>query len=372
MTDRQKAGLCGPVEQYTVETITLAHAAYPEMRCFGTTKYDHSGRLLHISSTDAKGSKSTTSYTYDPQGRLLKTTWSQPSGPAKETYYIYDKKGRLIGITGDDQQSSVFQYDDQGRKTRVVRSGASGAGDRIAIATEDESDNFFIPPPVGGHVKTWFNERDQATESHVYDADGQLTGRLVRRFDAEGRLAELSVIENLESLLPPEARPEPGVLGELKKKLMQFRSLQWPSRSSFIYDEEGRVTETHFSTGAYPEVITKVTYNDHGDVDGHTTTVDDLNPTKTAEGGEISSAATASLSSHQTEVRFSYQYDSFGNWTERTISARSRMNGPFEISAVHHRTIAYYGSADVETGSEGGEQRPVADVSVRALAAAHR
>ena len=372
MTDRQKAGLRGPVEQYTAETITPAGATYPEMRCIGTTKYDRSGRLLHISSTDAKGSKSTTSYTYDPQGRILKTTWSQPSGQAKETYYIYDRKGRLIGITGNDEQSSVFQYDDQGRKTRIVRSESSGPGDRIAVATDDGSDNFFMPPPVGGHMKTWFNERNQATESQVYDAYGQLTGRLVRRFDAKGRLVESSVIENLESLLPLEARPEPGVLGELKKKLMQFRSLQWPSRSSFIYDEEGRVTETHFSTGAYPEVITKMTYNDHGDVDAHTTTVDDLNPTKTAEGGEISSAATASLSSHETEVRFSYQYDSFGNWTERTISARSRMNGPFEISAVHHRRIAYYGCAGVEAGSEGGGQRPVADMSIRAVTAAHR
>jgi YD repeat-containing protein len=324
---------------------------------------------LHISSTDTKGSKSTTSYTYDPQGRILKTTWSQPSGPAKETYYIYDGKGRLIGITGNGEQSSIFQYDDQGRKTRIVRSESSG---RIAGATDDGSDNFFMPPPVGGHMKTWFDERNQATESQVYDAYGQLTGRLVRRFDAKGRLVESSVIENLESLLPLEARPEPGVLGELKKKLMQFRSLQWPSGSSFTYDEEGRVIETHFRTGPYPEVITKMTYNGHGDLYGHTTTVGDLDSTNSAEGSEISSTAAASPSSHETEVRFSYQYDSFGNWTERTISARSSMNGPFEISAVHHRRIAYYAYAGVEAGSEGAGQRPVADMSIRAVTAAHR
>jgi hypothetical protein len=67
-----------------------------------------------------------------------------------------------------------------------------------------------------------------------------------------------------------------------------------------------------------------------------------LNPTKNAEGSEIAPTAPASLSPQESEVRYGYQYDSFGNWIEQTISSRSSPSEPFTTSTVHHRTITYY------------------------------
>jgi hypothetical protein len=137
---------------------------------------------------------------------------------------------------------------------------------------------------------------------------------------------------------------ESGASEELKKQLIQLLGAQREmSRNSYIYDAEGRVAEKHFRLGASQEMITKITYNDHGDKMGErTATVGDLNPAKSAEASEISSIAQASPSSEESEARYSYQYDSFGNWTEQTISSRSRPDEPFPISIAHRRTITYY------------------------------
>jgi len=353
MSDREKAGLRGPVEQCFEETITPPGPDYPESRFSSTIKYDRVGRILRFNSILTTGVKLTGSYTYDSQGHLQKTISDQPSGPPIETDYTYDEKGRLIGITGSGEESSVFQYDDQGRKTRIVKSelkpSSSGTDDRIAVSFDAENDDLFMPAPVGGLVKTLFNERDQPTESQIYEANGQLTSRLVRRYDAEGRVSESNyVIENIEFILPAEAREqlmaEPGASEELKKQLIQLLGAQREfSRNSYIYDAEGRVAEKHFRVGAHQEMITKITYNDNGDkMQEHTTTVGDLNPTKSAEGSEIAPTAPASLSPQESEVRYGYQYDSFGNWIEQTISSRSSPSEPFTTSTVHHRTITYY------------------------------
>jgi YD repeat-containing protein len=354
-SDREKAGLRGPVEQCFEETITPPGPDYPESRFSSTIKYDLVGRRLHFSSTLTNGSKSLASYIYDSKGHLQKTTSSEPSGPVIETNYTntYDEQGRLIGITGDGEQSLAFQYDDQGRKTRIVTSelkpSPSGTDPRPAMAISIENGDLSWPPPVGGHVKTLFNERDQPTETQVYAANGHLTSRLVRRYDATGREAESNfVIENIvESIVPAEhleqLMAEPGAMEEMKKQLMQFRMLQGATRYSCIYDAEGRVAEKHVCFGAYPEMITKVAYNDHGDkIEEHTTTLGDWNPMDSAEGDESSSTESDSPWPQGSESRYRYQYDSYGNWTEQTISYGSGTNGLFIISAVRHQTITYY------------------------------
>jgi len=355
MSDRERAGLRGPVEQCTEETITPRGSNYPEMKYGSTTKYDPTGRILHTAYTNADGSKSMGSYSYDFQGHLLKTIWSQPSGPANETNYTYDEKGRLIGITegGEPRRSSIFQYDAQGRKTRIVKSelkpSSSGTDDRLDVSFDAENNDLFMPAPVGGLVKTLFNERDQPTESQIYEANGQLTSRLVREYDDKGRVSESNyVIENIEFILPAEARQqlmaEPGASEELKKQLTDLLGTHREfSRIFYIYDAEGRVAEKHFRIGSQQEMITKTIYNDHGDkMEEHTTTIGDLNPAKSAEGSEIVAGAPASLSPQESEVRYGYEYDRFGNWIEQTISSQSFPSESFTASTVHHRTITYY------------------------------
>jgi YD repeat-containing protein len=358
-SDREKAGLRGPVEQCIEETIIPPSPSreYPETRFTSTTKYDPTGRILHVNSTLADGTKLMGYYSYDSQGRLVKTTNDQPSGPPIETNYTYDERGRLIGVTGYNGQSSTFQYDDQGRKTRLVRaesdSSSSGADPRKAASfyvVDPQGDELFMPAPDGGQVKTLFNKRGQATESQVYAANGHLVSSTVRSFDAEGRVVESNnEVENLvESMVPAEdleqLMAEPEALEKLQQDLTEhFGSLEPKTRNSYIYDEAGRVVEERVSFEALAEKITKITYNDHGDkMEEHETTLRGSNSVKFTEVSDISSNAQDPSSSGESNVRYNYQYDSYGNWTEQTISYRSGANARFTISTVRHRTILYY------------------------------
>jgi YD repeat-containing protein len=139
------------------------------------------------------------SLAYDTQGHLLTAAWGGPDGPIRETIYTYDAQGRLIGITGEGEWSTAFEYHDQGRKTRIIRSelkASSSSTDNRArgVQIENENAGLFVFPPVGGLVKTLFNEHDQPLESQVYAASGDLTSRLTRTYDALGRVSESSYV----------------------------------------------------------------------------------------------------------------------------------------------------------------------------------
>jgi YD repeat-containing protein len=46
--------------------------------------------------------------------------------------------------------------------------------------------------------------------------------------------------------------------------------------------------------------------------------------------------------SHVQHVRFQYQYDAYGNWTERIVSQRLEPNADMRPSNIERRTITYY------------------------------
>jgi hypothetical protein len=191
--------------------------------------------------------------------------------------------------------------------------------------------DLFAAPPPGGWVTTSFNDRDQSTESQVYGANGELISRLTRSYDAKGRVIESAhVIESFESLLPPATREQlesdPNAFEKMQAELAEFLGDQKVlARASYVYDDQGRVAEKHDEFGPSDNMITKITYNDHGD-----------------EAEEIRTTSHPPHSSEETDARFSYQYDSLGNWTERILSSPSTATEPSRIWTIHHRTITYY------------------------------
>jgi hypothetical protein len=85
------------------------------------------------------------------------------------------------------------------------------------------------------------------------------------------------------------------------------------------------------------ETTTKIAYNDHSDkLEEHEITTGDPNPPKGAQSGEASSAAPPT--SQESVTRYSYKYDTFGNWTEQAISSAT---SPNDVT-VTRRTIVYY------------------------------
>ena len=71
-------------------------------------------------------------------------------------------------------------------------------------------------------------------------------------------------------------------------------------------------------------------------------TSDDPNPPERMPGNEGALNAPAAGVQAETEVSYSYQYDSFGNWTEQTVRVRSHPHETFTQSPSSYRTITYY------------------------------
>lgn len=327
-SDREIAGLRGPVERCTDET---RYDQGGRWRMIRETTYDPDGRISKIRSTNDDGtnvSKGVGSFTYDAEDHLLQTVWAGPDGSSDILRY-YDSQGRLTRVTGeDDRWTTTFEYDDQGRKTRLVRSTESGVDDDPFGVYVDGNPDLFAAPPAGGWVITSFNEGDQPVESRVYGPDGEVIRRLTRSYDAKGRDVESAYeIENLEPLREVLRETRKGLRSDpaaLEARLAQMLGDQNVfARVSYVYDDQGRLSEKHDDFGRSDNTITKITYNDHGD-----------------EAGEVRTRSHPPGSPEEYDTRFTYQYDSFGNWTERTIS--SAPTGTEPMRTIDRREITYY------------------------------
>lgn len=349
LSDREKAGLRGPVEECTEESTTPPQGNRPAWKMVTTTKYDRDGRIYETGYVNNDGSTGTSSLTYDVEGHLL-TSVGEAQGKTWITIYNYDAQGRLIGITDDRDWTTSFEYD-QGRKVRIVTSKLKPSGGPNkwgGVTIQRENVDLLIPPPDGGSVKTFFNDRDQPVESQVYGPDGELLKHVTRTYDAQGRALESSlVIDNLAGLISPDAikraAAEPGGTEELEKQLAPFLGDQGNlAHSSYVYDDQGRVIEQHDRFGPTDETTTKISYNDQGDeVEAITTDFHEKRPND-AKGGKLASASDSPSSPVESQAHFSYQYDTFGNWIEKTVSSAPSGSEPSKIWSTAHRTITYY------------------------------
>ena len=206
-----------------------------------------------------------------------------------------------------------------------------------------EYEDSYLPIPAGGHVKISFNEQDQPVEWRVSDANGNLTNRLIRTHDENGRVAEIRyTIENFLLSLPTEAQQEflaqPGAAEQLMKGLTALLGEQRNfTRTTFSYDAAGRLIEKNDHTGYSMKTTTTIAYNEHSDkLEEHITTIGDLNPHRDTQPGEVSSRPP--FPNQESGTRYSYKYDNFGNWTEQKISSATSANDV----RVTRRTIVYY------------------------------
>jgi len=85
------------------------------------------------------------------------------------------------------------------------------------------------------------------------------------------------------------------------------------------------------------EETTKIVYNDHSDkLEEHQFTTGDPNPPRDSQSVETSQRPPSAP--QESQVRYSYKYDTFGNWTEQAISSST---GPNDAT-VTRRAIIYY------------------------------
>jgi hypothetical protein len=357
MRDRGNAGLRGPIKTCVEE---IVHSTGTVSIAF---EYAVDGRLLTCRHTNPDGSEWVTTHAYDGDGRLAKIASGKVGEPCLESLYTYDDGGRLketIDADGSGNRTS-YHYDQQGRKTET-RSFAPEVFERYrgGVVTDSlwNAAQAGIGVPSGGTVATLYDDRDLPIEMQILDNEGRPVHRLIRRYDANGRIIEEhQILEN--PALGMVERFSAEQRAELDDKQVDAMNkaikLMWSGRNGtgkwYKYDPQGRVIEVRDRNPVVEEVTT-TSYNERGDKsEEHITRIDNsafpagvqysidedgaLVPTEPLPGA--SSLPKLVLEPKITEYR--YEYDQHGNWTQETAVHRSGSN---EYSIVRRHVLAYY------------------------------
>jgi hypothetical protein len=347
-SEREQNGLRGPVKSSIEEARYPAWTSsdgtlIPENRSTQKAEYDEQGRTLKTIYHNPDGSQWVRKYSYDSTGKLLKISQGVEGQPAVEAVYSYDEQGRLRAIADSAHpgSSASFRYDQSGRKTKVQVARAEDYVPNVGVAGDPFERANAPNLPGGGSVVTVYDEHDRPVEVQTMDREGELMSRAVRTYDERGNIVEeKEILEKAETLIPADARAQiletSGVTGEqLRAEIMKLMGGQSsPYATSHLYDAQGR--EVQKVQRMFHDVeATESLYNEHGDKSAEITRGSKL-------GGDEDEKAQPAYS----EVRFSYQYDARGNWTEKVTTRCSAPcsgpNGAFEAQSATRRTLTFF------------------------------
>jgi|ERR1700688_1530189 YD repeat-containing protein len=131
---------------------------------------------------------------------------------------------------------------------------------------------------------------------------------------------------------------EPGAVEEMLPQLTKLLGEQRNfTRMTYTYDIDGRLIEQHHYIGHSMEHTTKIVYNDHSDrLEESQFTTGDPNPPRDSQSGEALQGPP--FPPQESQVRYSYKYDTFSNWTEQAVSSST---GPNDAT-VTRRALIYY------------------------------
>jgi YD repeat-containing protein len=275
---------------------------------------------------------------YAADGRLLVWRGRLFTGSV-ESVFSYDATGKLIRVTSSGSGViDEFHYDEEGKKTRIrtvpPRPSQEGKATSVEIMfeTTEEGDELTN----GGSVTTRYNDDDQPIESLVRDAHGHLLTKIVHNYQNGWLVSETLTREALD--LPKDFLQQPSgeQLSEQEQRAMRAQIKELLSQHgldtierSYVYDNAGRVSRVTMQMGDI-RTETSTSYNERGD---KAVTVRNQSGSL---GEPPDSPKPAHIDSDRSEVRYFYEYDSHGNWTEKTDKTVNR--SPFET----HRKLTYY------------------------------
>jgi len=216
--------------------------------------------------------------------------------------------------------------------------------------------------PFGGAIMTIYDEADRPIEMQTRDANGQTISRIIRTYNAAGLLVEENpILENpapmfLDRIFDHgQDHPSEAVIEALKEGLKMLMRGRAQPGTWHTYDAQHRVTSVHEINFAF-ERTTEFTCNEHGDKAEERRTISGnsiapigvgfsiegdgtLVPNK-ADAGSPESPQSPFDSIEPSVLKYSYQYDDRGNWTELVINHNS--GGGDSLLTVSRRTITYY------------------------------
>lgn len=261
---RERAKLHGAVHRVKSETaqyIRQDEEWVEGVRGQGQTDiYDRAGRLVE-------------QVLYNPDGTHFQRTvrsYSQDGRPSQEIVYAPD---------GSLWHRMVWTYDERGAITAAARYEADGT----ILSKEIFSYNGTISKPV---------------ESVSQDKDQTFFGRVVYRYDAAGRMAERSWVDDERKPVSRTVYAYDG-RGNLATVEVYDRQDALASRWVYTYDDKRNRTEWR-----------------------------DYHPDGSLAGRQV----------------YRYEFDGRGNWTKKVTAdwTGDGQTGTLEPSEVVHRTLSYY------------------------------
>jgi hypothetical protein len=348
MSDVAKRKLRGPVR-----TLRSEHAewdapreAWKPPRHSSVDEFQTDGKISASTINNPDGTIVRTTYRYDDRGRLMEVQSGAADGPITKTIYSYDDAGRHIrtmsvDADGTSRESESCRYDSAGRKTKVsflqfpLRGGA--------VAYGFEASDFAISSSDATTMTTTYGEGDLPEEVLLHDANHQVTRRIRITRDREGRV--LSEVVEFGGQFPfPEMRQDlaaipPEQIAALTAMLSHVFQGREMHSTTYAYDRQGRVLERTMRMGTIDENRATYRYDDRDNP------IEEISEKRSRELGADAEGTvrTNKEDMRRHDVRYEYQYDAEGNWTERIVSSRMEANAIFQRSNVERRQITYYG-----------------------------
>jgi len=259
---------------------------------------------------------STTRWSYRPDGSLAEVQHRNPDGSEWTTMNVCDEC--VVESWGRDER---------GRQTRTQHLEAPPAG---AVGYNVEGGAY--PAEGATTITTVYGDREQPLEILFHDADRRLVNRVEFVYDEAGRLIEETWNQPFPAAMLEKMGPE-----QTHALRALFENL-WRRRHR--YDAQDRRVETTMEFGSLVGQRTTVTYNEQGDPAEKVQIEHIRELSMDGEGRLIEPEQPPE--ERRSEVRFEYQYDEHGNWTERVVSSRQKPDEAFTVTNTQRRTIVYH------------------------------
>lgn len=343
MIDASHWKLRGQVRTLRIATADWDAAAedWQPASLFQFVAFDRDGRVVQLDQRGAEGSVFRTTCRYDADGRLRETEAGTAGGHlVHRVVYSYDDTGRLLRVTetGEDGIQRVTQtstFDERGgRTTTHVLPPAVQRCDAFGI---DGSDISYGAPGVTT-ITTSYDERDRSREVLFRDASGAIIRRVTLTRDAQGRV----VTEEAQTVAPFVLPDAPAPMSDEDRERMQALLTQvfGAIRTTYEYDSGSLPVSRTEQMGLLGEERIAYTYDERGNPVAQFHESVNREMQLNADGGPTRGGDTTRVQ----DIRFSYEYDTKGNWTKRIVRSRFARDAEFEPanSNMELRTIEYY------------------------------
>jgi hypothetical protein len=335
MGDLAKWKIHGPVATLRTENAEwdTDRQDWKPARYFILTSFRRDGTIDSSETHNPGGSVSHSRWLYDSAGRLTESDSWMNDEPAQKTLFFYDQAGRHIRTAslrddGSETGLETSTYDADGKETKTRL---------LPINTENRAGNGATT--IGYSIEgTDYAGADQPARVILEDADHNPVseGRFTR--DASGRplTVEITMGESQFNDFADRVSPDHREVAAAVLKQILGDAF---SRTTYIYDSRGRVTERTISMGTMSDEHTTYRYDDD-----HDEAVEEITEARTREATVDGDAAIHykpdTISTQRN--RFEYSYDTHGNWTEQIVSFQNDPNADFQRSNIERRVITYF------------------------------